>query len=94
MFTKQNETESKLDAEISDALDKLKTIDKTDEKYGKLVEQISKLHKLKAEESPQKISNETYLIVAANFLGILAIINHEHTHAITSKAIGFIPKLR
>lgn len=92
MFTK-TETESMLDAEIRAALDKLKEIEKKDsEEYGTVLDRISKLHKLKAEESPKKVSPDTALVVAANVFGILAIINHERLSVITSKATGFIIK--
>jgi threonine dehydrogenase-like Zn-dependent dehydrogenase len=92
VFTK-NETRAQLDAEIRELLDKLNEIsDKTSDDYGAILERISKLHKLKAEESPKRISPDTALVVGANLVGILAIVHHEHAHAITSKAIGFILK--
>lgn len=94
MFTKQNETESMLDAEIRLALVKLKDLDKTDAEYGALVKNVSELHKLKAAEKPQRISPDNALLVGANVFGILAIINHERVGALTSKAIGFVLKPR
>jgi threonine dehydrogenase-like Zn-dependent dehydrogenase len=92
MFTK-NETQSKLDAEIQALLDKLDSItDKTSDDYAAILERVSKLHKLKAEEKPKRISADTALVVGANLVGILMIIHHEHAHAITSKAFGQILK--
>lgn len=92
MLTKKTETESMLDAEIQATLVKMKDLEKTDEKYGKLLEHVTKLHKLKAEETPKKVNPDTVLIVSANIVGILAILNYERLHPITSKAMNFVAK--
>lgn len=92
MFTKTSATELMFDAEIQATLVKMKDLEKTDEKYGKLLEHVTKLHKLKAEEQPKKVNPDTKLIVAANIVGILAILNHERLHPITSKAMSFVAK--
>jgi|tagenome__1003787_1003787.scaffolds.fasta_scaffold20809021_3 hypothetical protein len=94
MFTKQNKTESMIDAELRDALVKLNKIDKTAAEYGHLVKNICELHKLKAAEKPQRISPDNALLVAANVFGIVAIIHHERVGALTSKAMGFVLKPR
>lgn len=95
MFTnKPTEIESLLDTEIRAALEKLATIqDKTSGDYGDLVEHISKLYKLKAEESPKRISRDTALLVGANVFGILWTTQHERLHVIPTKAFGLILKL-
>jgi len=96
MFTRktENETLSLLDAEIVTALAALKNLEKTSDEYGNVIDRISKLHKLKAEESPKRVSPDNALVVAANLVGILAIIHHERVGLITSKAVGFILKPR
>lgn len=93
MFAK-SETESMLDAEIRATLTELKNHEKTSEEYGDLVDRISSLHKLKAEEKPKRINPDTALVVGANIFGILAIINHERVSVITSKAMNSVIKLR
>lgn len=93
MFTKKdNPTLNLLDEEIQSMLEKMKTLKKTDDEYAKLLEQVSKLHKLKAEEKPKQVNPDTMLIVAANVVGILAILNYEHLHPLTSKALSFVAK--
>ena len=87
-------TEVQLDAEIRAALRELKDLDKKSEEYGTLVDRIAKLHKLKVEEHPKRISPDTALIVAANIFGILLITRYEGEGVITSKALGFIMKPR
>ena len=93
MFTKKdNATLSLLDEEIQSTLEKMKDLENTDAKYATLLEQLSKLHKLKAEEKPKQVNPDTMLIVAANVVGILAILNYEHLHPLTSKALSFVAK--
>lgn len=95
MFTKTSEIESMLDAEIRATLAVMEGLEKTDEKYGKLLEHVAKLHKLKGDEKPQpKINPDNALLVAANLAGILAILGHEHVGPISSKAISFVFKPR
>lgn len=92
MFTKPSQTESMFDAEIQATLVKMKDLEKTDEKYAKLLDHVTKLHKLKAEEKPKQVNPDTMVIVAANVVGILMILNHERLHPITSKALNFVAK--
>lgn len=95
MFTK-SEITTKLNAEINAALSELKHMEKTSEEYGALVERITKLHKLKCEESPpmKPINWDTALIVAANIFGILRITRYESDNVINTKSLGFILKPR
>jgi exopolyphosphatase/pppGpp-phosphohydrolase len=68
---------------------------RTDPKtYAKWTDQLVKLQALKKEDTRKRVSPDTWLIVAANVIGILLIINHEQTNSLTSKAISFVPKLR
>jgi hypothetical protein len=96
MFTKKSEIESQLDDEIQTLLTKLQTPDMKPEDYGKIVEHMTALHKLKTEERPKHISSDTMLIVAANIFGILWLTRFERENVIPSKsALGFInTKLR
>jgi hypothetical protein len=93
MFTK-SQTETQLDAEILSALEQLASTDKTSEDYGTLVDRITKLHKLKTEERPKRISPDTALLVVANIFGILWLTRYEREHVISSKALGFVMKPR
>lgn len=64
------------------------------EEYGVALEQLSKLQKIRQEEKPDRVSSDALLAAAVNILGIALIIKHEHVNVITSKALGFIPKLK
>lgn len=95
MFAK-SPLEAKLDAEILKALDELATMEKTSEKYGVLVDRISKLHKLKAEEKPKRsVSPDTVLVVAANIFGILWLARYERENVIKApNAFRTVMKVR
>lgn len=41
-----------------------------------------------------KISPDTIALVSANLLGILLILNHERLDIISTRALGFISKIR
>ncbi len=56
MLTK-TQTETMLDAEIQSALEQLAQTTKTSDEYRTIVENISKLHKLKTEESNTTVTN-------------------------------------
>lgn len=87
--------ESKLDEEILIALAELEKHRDSPEKTAATVERISKLHKLKTEESLKLPSLDTVLIVGANIFGILWLTRYEsRDEIITSKALGFVMKPR
>jgi hypothetical protein len=90
----KSKTHAKLDAEIQSALEELEQLSKTSEEYGTLVERISKLHKLKTEEGPKRVSPDAVLFTVANVFGILWLTRYEKTDVINSKALGFVMKPR
>jgi hypothetical protein len=44
--------------------------------------------------APKRVSWDTWALVGANLLGIVLIIGHERANVVTSKALGFVSKLR
>jgi len=84
MFTK-SQTEIMLDAEIQSALKKLAETDKKSEEYGKLVEHITKLHKLTTEQRSKPVSKDTVLVVCANIFGVLWLARYERDNVIKAK---------
>lgn len=103
-----NSIEVKLVAEIESLLSKLKETPKASEEYSKLVERLSKLHKLKTEEHTQTTDDsafvmpygiklpslDTALIVAANIFGILWITRYEKENVVSTKSLSFLPKMK
>jgi hypothetical protein len=84
----------KLNEEILAALKKLEDLDPNTEEYGSILETISRLQKLKTEESLKPPSMDTVLIVGANIFGILWLTRYERERVIASKALGFVMKPR
>lgn len=86
--------DSLLQERIDDVLTQMKGWGAEDEEYGKMIDQLEKLHKMKAAESPKPVSYDTVVLSASNLIGILAIVKYEQTAVIISKAMNFMHKLR
>lgn len=87
-------TKTHVEREIDRLFAELKDHDIDSEKYGAILDRISKLHKLRQEEKPQKISPDTLLIAGINLLGIVMILKHEELNVITTRAMSLVPKIR
>lgn len=83
---------SLLDTEIDRAYRTLADNEVGSDEYETALDIVTKLHKVKAEDRNNSVSKDTMLAVGANLLGILIIINYEHTGIITSKAMSFVGK--
>jgi hypothetical protein len=94
MFTKTPAPKTELDDALTKALAELEVIDVTNENYGPALDRIVKLHKMKQESLPNRVSPDTWALVGANLAGIVMILSHEHAHVITSKALSFVLKPR
>lgn len=84
---------SALQIEIDQLVIELDDHEATSEKYGTIVERLSKLHKIQDDRTPEKVNPNTALTVAANLIGIGIIVRHEHLNVITTKALGFIKRV-
>jgi hypothetical protein len=92
MFAKKSEPTG-LD-QIIDALQEfVLTLDPDDNRYTTMVDNLSKLHKLRGEPS-KPISRDAIITTAGSLAGILLILNYERLNVVTSKAISFVTKLR
>ena len=95
MFKSEDPHEkSGLEEAIDDVLARMKDMTPEEEDYAKCVDQLSKLHKLKEDEKPSRVSPDTMVTAGANILGIVLIVGHERAHIITSKVKDFVLKLR
>ena len=87
MFGPFKRTEEKyLDELIERVVEDMQMFGPESEEYPKLVNTLERLHKLKAEKKPSRVSPDTVAIVLGNLLGILIIVMYEEKHVITSKA--------
>lgn len=85
---------SKLDREINRAILELNNHLITSPEYGETMTKIDKLQKMKANSANFRPSADTLILASTNLLGILMILQHEHLHPITSKAVGLLIKTR
>lgn len=58
------------------------------------LEEIVKIRSLDKEDRPLRVTPDTLALVAGNLLGIIMIVGHERMHIVSSKALGFLGKLR
>jgi hypothetical protein len=85
---------SSLEIETERLIEVLKTMDPaTNENYSHVADQVVKLKKLLIEsDSKKRVSPDAMAAAATNLVGILMILNFEHAHVMTSKALGFVVK--
>lgn len=62
--------------------------------YAKMLSSVERLHTMMNIQKTSPVSRETLLTVGANILGILLIIKHEDVNVITSKALGFVIRVK
>lgn len=95
MFTQKNPSEPTGLQKVIDALEaRLQMAQPDTDEYPKMVEQLTKLYKLKESDSPKRLSPDVVANIAGHLAGILLIIQYERAHVITSKALSFVTKLR
>lgn len=94
MFAKKSVEPSDLDDVIAGLAFKLHNTDPETPEYAHMVDQFVKLYPLKDATAPKKMSADVKATILANLAGIVILVTHERAHVVTSKALGFIQKLR
>lgn len=85
---------SDLDKAIDEVFKHMKTLTPDTDEFDRTTDQLAKLYAIKSSNAPSKIDANTVLMVVGHLAGIIAILGYEHSHVITSKALGFVMKLR
>lgn len=72
------------------------SVNRTDsQEYAKLLARAERIYEMmNVKKKSPFVSRETLVTVGANLLGILMIIRHEDVNVITSKALGFVIRVR
>ena len=83
-----------LDEAIAEVLNEMKGFTADSEQYAKMVDQLDKLYKMRASLPSWYITPEAALPIISNLFGLGAIMNFERTHAMTTKALGFVTRPR
>lgn len=96
MFSKKTDyVAENLDKEINSLLlDMYPKSGKIDPEYPAMVDLLVKLMEVRNANAPKPMSADVKATILANLAGIVLIIGHEKAHVITTKALGFIMKLR
>ena len=92
MFTKRKAQPTELEKVYDEAVLKLNDHVPTSDEYDKILDRVTRLHKVKQEESAPSVSRDTLALIAANLVGIGLIITHEHTNVIATKAMSLVLK--
>lgn len=64
------------------------------EEYAKVLTSAERLNKMLDNYKPATVSRDTLATIGANLFGILLIIRHEDMNVITSKALGFVMRIK
>ena len=91
MFNRAKEP-TQLESAIDKAMQSLDGYGASSEEYAQILDQVGKLHKIKLDEQPDRVSMDTLAVIGANLLGIMLIIRHEHVNVITSRAMNLVIK--
>lgn len=83
-----------LERAIDDLLNQMNSVTADTPEYSAMTDQLVKLLQLRSDIGPKRISPDVKATILANLAGILVIVGHERAHIVTSKALGFIMKLR
>lgn len=95
MFIKKTQPEKTgLDIAIDTVFSEMAGYNANDDEYVVMVDQLTKLYALKQVNCAETISRDTLVIVIGNLVAVILIVGHEHTNVITSKALGFLLKIR
>lgn len=94
MNTPLNDDQTTIDALIKSILNELDEYSATDPEYKAMMKHLNDLRRMQEADRPQQYDKNTILTCAASLIGIAIIVGYEQKSVITSKAIGFIPKLK
>jgi hypothetical protein len=95
LFTVKKTEPTALDTEIDKLLTALAPIAPTEDDYKTVADHLITIHKLRETElSRKRVSSDKAAEVVGSILGILAIVMYEQKHVFTSKALGFVTKIR
>jgi hypothetical protein len=81
-----------IDSEIDHVLMQLGTMRSGSEEYCAAVKNLEMLYKARSYKDESKISMDTLALAVTNILGVILVLNYEHLHVISGKAINFIIK--
>lgn len=94
MFKKTATQHDSLDEAIDRIYAAMEHFPVDSKEYAACTTQLARLLALKDAKPSDRISKDVLVTAAAHILGIGMIVNYERAGIITSKALGFVSKLR
>lgn len=95
MFAKKSKNEDpRLEKAIIELMHEMNSVTGDSPEYAQMVKQLGKLYKIREQSASKKVSPDTIALIAGNLAGIVLIVGHERANVVTSKALGFVSKLR
>lgn len=91
-FTSRDDDD--LDKEIRRVISDMSDTDSNTDEYKAMATNLRILMETREGQQSRRVSPDTVLIVAANLIGILAVLEFEDNHVITRKALSFVLKPR
>lgn len=76
--------------EIEHVLESLAKMTVGTDDYAKAAAQLEVLCKAKGSDANSRVSPDTWVLVAANLLGIVLILNYEKMGVVSSKAVSLL----
>lgn len=64
------------------------------EHYQAMLDYLERLHKVKADKTPDPVSRDTMVVIAGNLLIVVLMLGFEQKHVITSKVPNYIYRLK
>jgi hypothetical protein len=83
-----------LEQEFEHILAVLPKVQPDTNEFAKMLTSAERIYGMMNIKKSPSVSRETLVTVGANLLGILLIIKHEDVNVITSKALGFVIRVR
>ena len=94
MLAHSSEQRTRLDDVIDDLLERMTQEPFDADRYAKMVGQLDRLHKMREQYIPKRVSPDTLALIIGNIVGIVLILGYERANVLTSKALGFVLRLR
>lgn len=94
MFIRKPLHEDGLEMVITELELEMKEISADTKEYSDLLDKLERLHKLKKGNRTERVSPDAKATIVANLLGIALILHYEQINVVSSKALGFIMKLK
>lgn len=87
--------QSALEKEIERMETLMSTLDPDSKEYYRMIAQIERISDIERQNKKRfDVSGDTIVLAGVNLAGILLILQHERLHAVSTKALGFISKLK